>query len=972
MIGMSDPDAPQGDRKLYVVMDELNYVADQREGWDRMRHLADHLAKAGASVLLVKPHGKMPDDRRSAAEKRNDAAKFGTEASGHYSSTVDRNRLSRYFDRAHEADPDNVPNIGINIGRSGLVVVDCDSAEEKAALQAAATDGTDRDPSAYLPTVTTPGSYDKDGNWVHKDGGHYYYVIDIDGFVLPSTAAIKGATIDGGESIGDVKVGGYVVAPPSERNTGQYRVSGPVRGLSSAPWLAELLASRVRAPEEATEAAERRTEGRTTPETYATPDGKMTYAEWAREPDNSWDMMAAEFGWVDPSPAGGQCGPYCKGWLIPGGSGENRRSLVTHEAGCNVTQPEDGAWPVQFYTARIPDALREYGRQRGNPDQERFTKVSVAVSLRHGGDWDRFYAEEGVAPPASHDPWDLADARVDIPDDPDDPGNIPAEYDGATQRLGGREYYLPWLEPDITVEEEMAGLWDADPRLRELFDYANSSIVIGPYALLGGLMARHGALVPPHVALPSLGEDDASDGVGSLNMMFGIVGNSGGGKSESISRSETLMGPEAASLVPTADLATKQGLVSAYVIKSDGKGKQAAEFPHNYVRSRTFLAITDEVESFTRDMASENSAAATVRSAVSGAALGGKVATSDRDRRVPAHSYRLMGIMGIQPGHSGPLLEGRSNGMPQRFLFLPADSYLPPDLSDDQLLELSTSKSQSNIRTSRWLDPLRSLREWENDEDGPVYTFIDPAVRPSRELAEARAAAQAEVGDPGADEGDEGGQSTFHTPPPRLLHDLYPVFSPITEHRTVWVCDKATKVAMAESHRRSVMSKFGVQPGVLDDFNSHRYLNQLKVAVLLSLTLGENGDVTEKMWDMAAVLMRVHDRTLAQMMSALRSSAADKAAAQGRADYVRKSAADALAHRKRVALEGKVFNRVNALADEDGWAKWTQVRNGWDGDRRTEVVDLIDLLVRDEALEEKSVKNPKNGKMTRFLKVSDD
>lgn len=965
MIGMSDPDAPQGDRKLYVVMDELNYVASQREGWDRVRHLSDHLAKAGASVLLIRPHSKLPDDRRSAAEKRNDAAKFGTEASGHYSSTTDRNRLSRYFDRAHEADPDNVPNIGINIGRSGLVVVDCDSAEEKAALQAAATDGTDRDPSSYTPTVTTPGSYDKDGNWVHKDGGHYYYLVDIDGFTLPETAGIKGASVGDGGSIGDVKVGGYVVAPPSERNTGQYTVSGPVRGLSSAPWLAELLSSRVRSPEAATETAERRTEARTATEDYTAPEGKMTYSEWAREPDNSWQMLAAEFGWVDPTPAGGTCGPYCTGWLIPGGSKENRRSLVTHEAGCNATQPEDGAWPVQFHTDRIPDALVEYGRQRGNPDQKRFTKLSAVVSLRYGGDWDRFYAEESVASPAAHDPWDLADARVDVADGTD-PDLTPAEYDGATQVLSGVEYHIPWLEPDITTEEEMSGLWDADPRLRELYDLANSSL-LGPYSLLGTLMARHGALVPPHVVLPVLGGQDASHGVGSLNMMFGIVGGSGVGKSESIARSAHLVGPEAVSLVPSADLATKQGVESAYVIRA--ASGQAHKFPHNYVRSRTFLAITDEVDSFTKEMDKDNSPAATVRSAVSGAALGGKVANSDRDRRVPSQSYRFMGIMGIQPSHSGPLLAGRTNGMPQRFLFLPAESYLPTDMTGDQILELVTSKARSGNGTPRWLDALRSLRAWEDDEDGPGYTFIDPSVRPSREVAEAVAAA--EVADRDSGDGEEG-SSVFRTPSPRPLYDLHPVFSAITEHRTVSVCERATKEAAMETYRRHVMLQAGIQPGVLDDLNSHRYFNQMKVAVLLSVTLGEDGNVTDAMWDMAAVLMRVHDRTVARMRRALEKDDKAKVIAAGRKDAVRESARAEASQKASAELENKVFDKVVALADGDGWAPWRGVRNGWTGETRKKVIDLVDLLVSDEALEEKSVKNPSNGKMTRFIRVVTD
>ena len=40
---------------------------------------------------------------------------------------------------------------------------------------------------------------------------------------------------------------------------------------------------------------------------------------------------------------------------------------------------------------------------------------------------------------------------------------------------------------------------------------------------------------------------------------------------------------------------------------------------------------------------------------------------------IPAHSYRLCMVVGIQPGRAGTLLDATDSGVPQRFLWLPTD-----------------------------------------------------------------------------------------------------------------------------------------------------------------------------------------------------------------------------------------------------------------------------------------------------------
>src|ERR1044072_2744390 len=115
-------------------------------------------------------------------------------------------------------------NLGIEVGRSRVLVVDVDTAEQKQAFLAVWSDATGSDMSELAPTVLSPGKVmvDADGGsrWVHKDGGHYYFALpdDVDLADLPGSGILTGP--EGWVAIFRDK---QVIVPPSVRAAGGYR-----------------------------------------------------------------------------------------------------------------------------------------------------------------------------------------------------------------------------------------------------------------------------------------------------------------------------------------------------------------------------------------------------------------------------------------------------------------------------------------------------------------------------------------------------------------------------------------------------------------------------------------------------------------------------------------------------------------------------------------------------------------------------
>ncbi|SHU64562.1 gp54 protein [Mycobacteroides abscessus subsp. abscessus] len=117
-----------------------------------------HLIKAGVEVVLVEPNGKTPLDFRTEAMKRADTKAGahlrgdGTPKAGWYSGTQNASRAKTLLERA--AEQGIAPNLGMHIGGSRYILVDCDNSGDVTAAQSLWVSHGDTLPPV---TVRTPG-----------------------------------------------------------------------------------------------------------------------------------------------------------------------------------------------------------------------------------------------------------------------------------------------------------------------------------------------------------------------------------------------------------------------------------------------------------------------------------------------------------------------------------------------------------------------------------------------------------------------------------------------------------------------------------------------------------------------------------------------------------------------------------------------------------------------------------------------
>lgn len=906
------------------------------------------LAEAGGHIVLANPVGaeedqKKPWDVRTTAEKSHDETTYGPDRGkgGAWSATSDLDRLRLVFDRATSRNDGTQPNIGLNVGMSGLIAVDADQAEDVSEVQAAACP---EDPLSYVPTTWTPGVVTQDGKVRHKGGAHFLFYDDI-GVELPVGGAKFGANTDV-----FTHEGRYVMVPPSERNGRPYTVAGPIRPLSSAPWLVQFLSQKAEDAREATEARAARAEASQSV-LGGGADAPGSIDAW--NDAHTWDELLDKAGWERQDDRDG-CG--CPVWYIPDHG--NRRSATAHEPGCThptVTITGDSG-PLNVWTSDLPEELERWAK--ANPGTGQYVRVSKAqfsAAMWHAGSMAAFLSAEGLAASA-YEPWDLDAARV---------GGTSARV--ITYTDGDDEYTLDWTLPDMDLDEEMALFWDAHPRLREVYDHAGRTLA-GPYGLLAGMMATQAALLPPHIVLPPPGGATRGAKPGSLNVIFGLVGDPGTGKGMSLGVADALAGAEARGMVPASDLGSRQGLVAAYVVRPTGQ--MAKRFPHNYVRSRTFYARTDEVEGFTQAMGGENSADVIMRQAWMGEALGSKYKANENDMHVPPMSYRYVGVMGIQPGNGGPLFAQAGGGLPQRLVFLPARAYVTSGATARSLLESSRSGGPDGDVMS-WYDPTRPMVQWE-ESDGPRYTFIDPLARPTLE----NGGVSPRTAEDGDDDPDT--RNLLANPGDPWLDDTRPRFTELgpEDFQYVHVCDEAMLEMMADRLRRQGDPDAGAvrSTPTEENLNAHRFMARLKVAAILSFTLGYDGTVDEEMWRLSGVLMRVHDRTVRGVQRAVREQEKARNKAQGVADHVRRSTTEALADKERSALEAEITALVRQHADADGWAKFRDVRQALSSSVRKTAKQVAEEMADPGTgvLEMDDVKPEKGGPPMRRYRVITD
>ena len=333
---------------------------------DEYKAFAKAATTAGLALLLIAPGAKTPVDMRTSRQRSADdkaAQEAAKEAgrpdwkrvksrAGVHLATTDAALFGRYLTRYRETYGESTPvNMAIDVGRSGLIVVDADTADQVTAfLNDSGLDGVD-----VPPTVRTPGAVDSDGEWVHADGGHFYFTVP-DGFTLPDrgTYAAPGGWVA-------MYGGRYVLIPPSVRTEGAYRLVG--RDYPAPDWLLERISG---------DAAAR----------FVDPAG--------RDEDMAGviDRWAQTVSWADVLEPGGwtltarpdSCG--CPVWTAPGVHA-SPKSATTHDEGCTLGRYTLDNAPMHVWTDNPPEEFREWIDRTGSSTMSKLQAVAVT---RYGGD----------------------------------------------------------------------------------------------------------------------------------------------------------------------------------------------------------------------------------------------------------------------------------------------------------------------------------------------------------------------------------------------------------------------------------------------------------------------------------------------------------------------------------------------------------------------------------------------------------
>lgn len=322
----------------------------------------------GLSLLLVWPNSKEPADMRTPRQKSadNKAAQLAAKDAGRRDwsqvkspsglalASSDAKVVLKYLDRYYEQfstwmetdthnaatfdakrakaaeiviDQPVVVNLAVEVGGSGLVVVDCDTREQLARFLEVS-----EAPPDMPPTVQSPGQQNGEGVWVHKDGGHFWFTVPP-GVELPTNS---GAMTWGGEHgfavLWDRR---YVLIPPSVRPEGVYELTG--RDYPLPPWLAQAIIEHGEARFERYQA--NRGDG-------APSDDALSAAidGWAES--IGWDDILEPLGWT-PAPRSDGCG--CPVYTAPG-LHASPKSATAHDSGCSLGRYTEVNCPLHIWT----------------------------------------------------------------------------------------------------------------------------------------------------------------------------------------------------------------------------------------------------------------------------------------------------------------------------------------------------------------------------------------------------------------------------------------------------------------------------------------------------------------------------------------------------------------------------------------------------------------------------------------------
>lgn len=435
---------------------------------DAVRSFIRQAADVGLNLLFIHPGSKAPADMRTPA-KRNAEDKAVREAArdagrrdwatakspaGLALATSDKSALDRYLKRyievfstwevydAHADGPTGekvsytkkafdtgdivmtepaAVNLAAEVGSSGVVVVDCDTAAQVDRWFEVAEIPADGRPA---PTILTPGHVGPGGDaddpdsWAHSDGGHFWFTVPDE--LMPVLPRHLGALTWGGDNgfavLWDRR---YVLIPPSTRPEGAYEQLGHVYELPD--WLAEaiLKAGQLRV---------QRAEGAPVTDNEGLASAVDAWAE-----NVSWASILEPLGWT-PAPRADSCG--CAVWTAPGVHA-SPKSATAHDTGCSDGRYTEVNAPLHIWTDNPAPPFDAWVAERGTST---ISKLQAVALINYGGNVGVAMDEMGVTPDLSVEP-----------------GLDPKGVDFDLDKTGDGGFELPALLPE-TAEDEACRL----------------------------------------------------------------------------------------------------------------------------------------------------------------------------------------------------------------------------------------------------------------------------------------------------------------------------------------------------------------------------------------------------------------------------------------------------------------------------------------------------------------------------------
>ncbi|MGP5252332.1 hypothetical protein ACTXLT_07450, partial [Brachybacterium alimentarium] len=187
------------------------------------------------------------------------------------------------------------------------------------------------------------------------------------------------------------------------------------------------------------------------------------------------------------------------------------------------------------------------------------------------------------------------------------------------------------LEADMNADtpDGPEQLWSARPHLGAIHDFARARLA-SPWAVLGTVMLRALATVPPNVTLPPL-----VGGRASLNLFTALVGASGSGKGAAMRAAADAV--TIVQRIPVMPLGSGEGLVRAYAIR-ETEEVDGERVPVTRMVNTTILFEVSEVDHLgAQGQRTGSTLMPQLRSAYSGEQLGSTYAATEKSVVLQPH-----------------------------------------------------------------------------------------------------------------------------------------------------------------------------------------------------------------------------------------------------------------------------------------------------------------------------------------------